>query len=113
MNSLGSEPAGNMGGARQLKFRCHLPNLLDEVLANPGCDILRVPMEIAKGLLARAAARAAEIDDPELNICMLNLALYDVPPLEIPEKIKKEERRLKSQRKLKNAKRRKEKNSLG
>lgn len=88
----------------KLEFRCHLPNLLDEVLSNPGCSILRVPIGITKGLLERAAARAAEIDDPELNICMMNLSLYDIPPLKIPEAIEKEGRRLKSRLKSKSNK---------
>lgn len=77
-----------------IEWKSHLPNLLDEVMNNPTCNILRVPIDITKGLLHRLAGRASEIDDPGLNICMLRLALYDVPPLSIQEEIEKEKRRM-------------------
>jgi len=60
-------------------FDVHLPNLLNEVLSNQSAAILKIPIAITKDILALVAKRAIELDDPELNVLMLRLALYDVP----------------------------------
>lgn len=66
-------------------FSVHLPNLLREAVeANPGGAILARPAQLAQGLLAQVARRAIELDDPELNALMLELALYEVNPRERP-----------------------------
>lgn len=60
-------------------FSVHLPNLLREAVeANPSGAALARPAQITQGLLAQVAARAVELDDPELNALMLELALYEV-----------------------------------
>ena len=46
-----------------------------------------------KELLAKVAARALQLNDPDLNILMLKLGLYDVPKAEVSDKIKQQESR--------------------
>lgn len=45
-------------------------------------------------LIAKMVARAIQIDDPELNIVMLELSLYDIPPEGIPTEIEKQKERI-------------------
>lgn len=59
------------------EWKVHTPNLLREVLQNPGTSILAVPLSIFGRLLAEVAERAIALDDPKLNILMLRLTLYD------------------------------------
>lgn len=59
------------------KFDCYLPGLLGEVLNNPTCAILKVPIQITKDILADLARLAIEIDDPRLHLMMIRLGLYD------------------------------------
>ena len=60
------------------QWKCHTPNLLAEVLNNPGTAILRMPLRILGELLHGVAERAAEVNDPALNLLMLRLTLYDI-----------------------------------
>jgi len=69
---------------RSCKWSCHTPNLLTEILNNPGTGILRVPFNIFGKMLAEVADRAIILDDPELNILMLRLTLYEVADMDIP-----------------------------
>lgn len=59
------------------QWKVHTSSLLQEILNNPGTEILTQPLRIFGHLLAAVAERAAEIDDPELNILMLRLTLYE------------------------------------
>jgi len=61
----------------RLGWKVNTPGLLQEVLRNPGTSILAQPMLIFADLLAQVADRAIELDDPQLNILMMRLALYD------------------------------------
>lgn len=58
-------------------WKVYTPGLLNEVLSNPGAGILSQPMRIFADLLGQVAARAIELDDPQLNLLMMRLALYD------------------------------------
>lgn len=58
-------------------WKVHTPSLLREVLSNPGTAILSQPINIFGRLLAQVAERAAALDDPELNILMMRLTLYE------------------------------------
>ncbi len=58
-------------------WKVHTPSLLTEVLNNKGAAILAQPINIFANLLAKVAERAAQIDDPELNILMMRLTLYE------------------------------------
>lgn len=66
-----------------LEWKCHTPNLLREVMNNEGAEILAKPLEIFGHLLHRVAQRATELNDPELNILMLRLTLYDAADQEL------------------------------
>lgn len=61
-----------------LDWKVHTPNLLKEVLANPSTGILSAPLKIFGDILFEVAERASEINDPELNLLMCRLALYEV-----------------------------------
>jgi hypothetical protein len=67
-----------------LQWRVHTPNLLREVLSNPGAYMLEKPLNIFGKLLAKVGERAAEIDDPELNQLMLRLTIYEQADPESP-----------------------------
>ena len=69
-------------------FDCNLPNLLREAVSNDKCSILRIPAQIALGLLSELASLALEIDDKRLHIMMLRLGLYECTAHERVEKIK-------------------------
>lgn len=60
-----------------MQWKAHLPALFDEIMKKEGTSILRIPLQIVKDILAQVAARAIELDDPELNELMLRLALYE------------------------------------
>ena len=79
--------------SKKLHFDANLPGLLDEVLNNPTCGILKLPINITKGILAELAQLAIEIDDPRLHVMMLRLGLYEVSASERVELIKKMKRR--------------------
>jgi hypothetical protein len=74
-------------------FRVDTPALLHEI-ANSGLGrnngVLKVPLNVFIRLLERVAERAIQLDDPELNICMLSLNLYEVPPMEVVGKIEEQ-----------------------
>lgn len=75
-----------------LGFRVHTPLLLKE-LADNGigtAGVLFVPINQLRICLGLLAERAAEINDPILNIRMLCLGLYDVPPMEFSKAIEQQ-----------------------
>ena len=83
--------------ALSIGFRVDTPALLTELASNalmPNMGVLKVPLNVFSSLLVRVAERAIELDDPELNIWMLSLNLYEVPPMEIVEKIEEQIQRL-------------------
>ena len=63
--------------SRQLAWKVHTPNLLQEVLNNNSTQILLRPLQIMGHLLAAVATRAAELNDRKLNKLMLQLTLYE------------------------------------
>ena len=62
---------------QRLNWRCHTTRLFEEILENPSCAILQNPLRIFRLMLADVARRCIEIDDDELNLLMMRLALYD------------------------------------
>lgn len=71
-------------------FRVDTMGLLTEI-ADSGLDrrmgVLKIPLNIFKNILGEVAERAIQLNDPQLNILMLKLALYEVAPNEIPSAI--------------------------
>lgn len=61
----------------ELKWRCHTPNLLQEVLTNNSAWALKMPLTLFAAILHELAELAAEIDDPRLHLIMMRLALYE------------------------------------
>lgn len=76
------------------RFDCNLPGLLDEVLNNQSCAILKIPINITKRMLADLAKLAIEINDDRLHVMMLRLNLYDMPNDKRVKEIKRLEDRI-------------------
>lgn len=64
--------------SKTLPWRINTPALLREILCNPSTSILENPLQILGDKLHSVAERALLLDDPELNILMLELTLYSV-----------------------------------
>lgn len=62
---------------KNLKWRVDTPSLLAEICNNPGVAILKIPLNIFRIKLIELAECAIRINDPELNVIMLRLALYE------------------------------------
>lgn len=81
-------------------FKCDTPALLQEIMTcvidNPksGASVLKIPLYILNNYLEQVAQRAAEIDDPKLNILMLEMKLYEVEHNQISVEIAKQRERL-------------------
>lgn len=86
-----------MGRTKIYHFRCHVPNLLQEIglLRLEGIGILKVPLNIFQGYLVKVAQRAIELDDPELNILMLEMAMYEGTPAGLLKAIRVQKKRIK------------------
>lgn len=80
-----------------LIFRVDTVGLLQEI-CDCGLDrnmgVLKVPLNIFRSLLWQVANRAGELNDPELNILMLRLGLYEVEHKEIEKAIEYQEKRI-------------------
>ena len=79
---------------KKLRFDCNLPGLLEEVLNNPTCAILKIPINITRTMLRELAQLAIEIDDDRLHVMMLRLNLYDMPNDKRVKEIKRLEDRI-------------------
>ena len=80
----------------KLHFNIDLPQLLRETYeSNDGMGVFKVPISVAQNKLAQISQRAIELDDPQLNILMLETKLYEVEHSDIIELIKKQKQRLK------------------
>jgi len=84
--------------AETMYFRVHTLNLLNEIADHAiprKTGVLKVPLNQFKNLLALVAQRATQLNDPELNILMLRLTLYEVDTYEIVDAIKQQEKLIK------------------
>jgi len=59
-----------------MHFNIDLPQMLVEISQNKGMWALIKPLQITQIKLSLIAKRAIELDDPELNILMLETKLY-------------------------------------
>lgn len=62
----------------KLMWRVNTPQLLKEIMQNPGTSILNQPLQIFGRILAEVGDRASELNDPKLNALMCRLAIYEV-----------------------------------
>lgn len=77
-----------------LGFRVDTPQLLKEITHNDGVSILKVPLNVLQSWLLRLAERAIDLDDPELNIIMLSMSLYEGTPQQLTQAIEAQFERL-------------------
>lgn len=78
----------------KLHWRVDTAALLREMVeGNPSGGILRQPVNILLGILELVAKRAIELDDPQLNVLMLRMNMYDVPVAEITRAIENQQSR--------------------
>lgn len=73
-----------------LGFRIDTPQVLREVLNNQGMAIMKIPMNELQRWLQILSQRATELNDPELNIIMLSMNLYEIPYGELTNTIQRE-----------------------
>ena len=72
--------------SRELKWKCHLPQLFEEILlSNDKMGALKIPINYTKQILAEVAERCIEVNDPILNELMCDLQLYETPPISSDE----------------------------
>jgi len=66
---------------KELRFNIDAPALLNEIadaalMKNMG--VLKIPLNIFRLYLVEVAQRAIELNDPEMNVLMLKMKMYDV-----------------------------------
>lgn len=64
--------------ATTFEWKVHTHGLFVEILNNPQCSSLKIPLNILLGLLRQVAQRATELNDPKLNELMIRLCLYSI-----------------------------------
>lgn len=62
-----------------LQFDVNTPQFLKEVCENCNGGMYAVCWNIFRNLLAMVSVRAAELNDPIMNVLMLRLNLYELP----------------------------------
>jgi len=77
-----------------LHFNLDAPQLLVEITNNENIGILKIPLNVLRMKLANVATIAIELDDPKLNILMLEMKLYEVEQTKIPDLIRQQKERL-------------------
>ena len=83
---------------KELHFRVDTMKLLHEIADNAlpqSGGILKIPLNVLRTKLGILAQRAIELNDPKLNIIMLEMNLYDVPPKEICKAIENQQKKIK------------------
>ena len=92
--------SGSPSSDINLEWKCNTPGLIEEIgNCCTEAPALVTPLRILQRMLEELAAVAIRIDDPELNIMMLRLALYDVPHMKIDAAIKRQRKRIKERMK--------------
>lgn len=80
----------NIKTTLDIGFRVDTVGLLSEIAAaamDRKMGVLKIPLNQFVYLLSKLGERATELNDPELNVWMLSLGLYEVPASEIPKAI--------------------------
>lgn len=67
---------------KKLYFKVNTPQLLKEIadygLKQDSMGVLRIPLNVLRNYLGSVAQRAAELNDPKLNLLMCEMALYEI-----------------------------------
>ena len=69
----------------QLKWSVHTHGLFKEILGNPECSTLKIPLNILLAILREVAQRSTELNDQKMNRLMIRLGLYSVSNPDDPE----------------------------
>lgn len=78
-----------------MHFNVDLPQLIVEISNNTGMWAVRMPLRITQIKLELIAKRASELNDPQLNILMLETKLYHADThTEITDLIEQQKKRL-------------------
>ena len=80
-----------------LHFRLDAPQLLKEIAENGltgNMGVLKIPLNIFRNYLGRLAEIAIELDDPKLNIIMLEMSIYEVDAKTVVGLIEEQKKRL-------------------
>lgn len=75
-------------------WKCDLPSYINEIMNNPG-NPYKVTFSIVAKILIALTERAIELNDPALNIIMLQLGLYDNSHENFQEKIEQLRKQIK------------------
>ena len=90
-------PGGSPSSDINLEWTCNTPGLIEEIgNCCTEAPALVTPLRILQSMLQELAEVAIRIDDPELNVMMLRLSLYDVPHMKIDAAIKRQRKRMKT-----------------
>ena len=85
-----------MNEAEELYFNIDTPELIKEIATgHKGSWVLKIPLMTLQAKLALVAKRAIELDDPKLNVLMLEMKLYEVEQSKINSLIKNQKERTK------------------
>lgn len=77
-------------------WKVNTPQLYKEIVeCMKGGEILRTPLRIMMCILGELATYAIKKNDPELNVLMMRLALYDIPPSKVQDYIDAEREKMK------------------
>lgn len=74
---------------QNLQYSVNSGALLKEILNNPGTGALVKPIQIFGNILAEVGERAAQLNDPELNVLMCRLSIYSIADQYSPDYDKK------------------------
>lgn len=80
-----------------LHFRIDTPQLLADIVVNAltaNSGVLYTPLNIFRNYLGQVTQRAIELNDPKLNILMLEMNLYECEPFDIPKLIEEQKKRI-------------------
>jgi len=80
----------------ELYFNIDFPEMMKRLIESTpnGSYVHGVPMAVLRDKITKLAQRCIELNDPQLNIIMLEMKLYEVPHSEIQDLIKQQKARI-------------------
>jgi len=79
----------------KVQFNLDVPQLLIEITNNENIGILKIPLNILREKLVKVGEVAIKLNDPELNILMLEMKIYEMEHSKIYDEIEKQKQLLK------------------